>query len=293
MINTYKVKSSRISLDGINDYIEVWFFGDIHRFTRSCDVDRWKLFLKRAGDDVKARPDRTFFVGMGDYDDFASTREKRELAHMHETTIEGFDDIDAKRCRILAMEMKCMRGRFLGMIEGNHHWVRSDGKTSTMDLCERLDAEYLGWLCHYTLTFEWGKSSSSSSSVHIVLCHGRAGGRRAGASINQVEDMKLIFPAADIYCYGHDHQRGAWPINVLLPVMSGGNGTEKTWRIRQKRQFLCRSGSFKKAYEDNTAGYEIGRLLKPADLGALKMKIGFRRNRKDGDAIITEIEAVI
>jgi hypothetical protein len=293
MINSYKVKEKEIILDGIKDYVEIWFFGDVHRFAKSCDVDRWKYFLKRAKADVEARPDRTFFFGMGDYDDFASTREKRELANMHETTIEGFDEIDQKRCRVLSMEMNFMRGRTLGLIEGNHHWVRADGKTTTMDLCERLDTEYLGWLCHYTIIFRFNNRGNIPIGVHCVLCHGRAGGKRAGTSINQVEDIKTIFPIADVYCYGHDHQRGAWPQSVLVPV-NAPTYKNVSYKIRQKRQFLCRSGSFKKAYEDNTSGYEIGRLLKPSDLGALKLRISFHRNCKDGeDYISTDIEAVI
>jgi len=296
MINTYKTIFKRLNLTDYDDYIDLWFFGDIHRFTKSCDVDRWRYFLKRAEADVIERPERTFFIGMGDYDDFASTREKRELVKMHETTIEGFDEIDEKRCRTLAMEMKMMRGRCLGLIEGNHHWVRANGVTSTMDLCSRLEAPYLGWLCHYTLTFDFYGQTNGRATIHMVLCHGKAGGKRAGATINQVEDIKAIFPVGDIYIFGHDHQRGAWPVSVLVPSFSRGNqsGDPGEWKIRQKRQFLCRSGSFKKAYEDNTAGYEISRLLKPSDLGALKLKIGFHRNRKNGeDYLSTDIEAII
>jgi hypothetical protein len=288
MINTFKTFQKTYPLDGVTDYYYIWFFGDVHRFARSCDVDRWKYFLKKAKEDVDARPDRTLFVGLGDYDDFASTREKKDMSKLHETTIDGFDMIDERNMREMAKEMSFMRGRTIGLIEGNHHWVRSNGKTSTMDLCERLETEYLGWLCHYTMLFK--PSYNMTTPVHMVLCHGKAGGKRAGTSINHVEDMKGIFPAADIYCMGHDHQRGAWPVNVLIPVPALPG-----YKLKQKRQFLCRSGSFKKAYEDNTAGYEISRLLKPADLGALRLKIGFHVNKKkeSESRIVTDIEALI
>ena len=280
MINTYMTKMKDIPVN-VSDKVILWFYGDIHRFTRSCDVERWKAFLTQAKEDTKNN-EHTYFIGMGDYDDFASTREKKDLVRMHETTIDGFDDIDQKRCRVLAQELSFTRGRTLGLIEGNHHWVRSNGVTSTQDLCYRLDAPYLGWLCHYSLIFQFYKKAgrnefTNNIPFHLILCHGKAGGKTHGNTINQVGDLKLIFPAGDVYVMGHDHQRGAWPVSVLLPQFS-----KMGVAIKQKRQLLCRSGSFKKAYEDNTAGYEIGRLLKPADLGAIKIEIEFKNSKEHG-----------
>lgn len=287
MINTFKTFQSVLNLDNINDYYDIHFYGDIHRFAKSCDVDRWKYYLQRTKKQTEERPDRTVFFGLGDYDDFASTREKKELAKMHETTVESLEEMTEKRTRLMAKEMKHMKGRTLGLIEGNHHWLYANGTTTTMDLCDRLEAEYLGWLCHYTINFQIGRGGHTQS-VHFVLCHGKAGGKRAGASINQVEDMKAIFPAADVYCMGHNHQREAKPMSVLVPTT--GRGSKY---IKQKRQFLCRSGSFKKAYEPNTAAYEQSRLLAPADLGGIKLRISFHRDYKDGDRVITDISAEI
>jgi len=289
MINTFRVLNKKIELQSLNDKISIYFFGDIHRFAKSCDVDRWKWFLKNAKEHVERDPDNVYFVGLGDYDDFASTREKKEMVRLHETTIESFDEMNEKRTRVLGMEMSFMRGRTLGLIEGNHHWVYVNGGTTTMDLASRLETEYLGWLCHYTLDFRFKDLANRTASVHMVLCHGKAGGKTPGVTINQVGDLRIIFPVAEIFCMGHDHQRGAWPQNILMPVRAQNGNT----KIKQLRQFLCRSGSFKKAYEDNTAGYEIGRLLKPADLGAIRLDIGFHRDRKDGDMIIKDITAHI
>ena len=93
-------------------------------------------------------------------------------------------------------------------------------------------------------------------------------------------------------CMGHDHQRGAWPTSCLVPSFRRGKDQDEV-ELKQKRQFLCRSGSFKRAYVDNTIGYEIGRVLRPADLGALRLDIGFHRDRKDGnDIMITDITAI-
>ena len=197
--------------------------------------------------------------------------------------METLDELVEKNNRKFAEEIKQMRGKLLGLIDGNHNWRFPNGVTASEDLANRMGCQHLGWLTHLTLTFKWGPKKSQN--VYIVACHGRAGGKRIGTSINQVEDMKTIFPMADIYVMGHNHDRGAWPIDILYPTKGGD--------IKQKRQFLCRSGSFKKAYEQGKSAYEVGRLLRPADLGALKLNISFHRDRVEGDRIITDIEAVI
>lgn len=266
-----------------SDTIGIWFWGDVHRDAVSCDEKRWKWFLDRS---AKDDPRYTYYMGMGDYHDLASAREQQKLTrdHLHETTMETLDELVEQRNRKFSEEIKQMRGRLLGMIDGNHNWRFPNGTTASEDLANRMGCPHLGWLTHYTLTFQF--PGKKSQAVYIVACHGRAGGKRVGTSINQVEDMKVIFPMADIYVMGHNHDRGAWPVDILYPNQYG--------EMKQKRQFLCRSGSFKKAYETGKSAYEVGRLLRPADLGALKLNISFHRDQGDGrDRIVTDIEAII
>lgn len=285
MKNLFTEVRHKIYID-YNSKIYLWPFGDVHRDTNSCDIGRWNWFRKRAKEDVENN-EHTYFLGMGDYNDFASVSEQKKILRsgLHETTIEKLDGIVERDNRRFANEISFMRGRLLGMIGGNHTWQFQNAKYADEDLAERMNTKYLGWLSHYTLTVQYGKSGKSQS-IHIVACHGKAGGKTFGVTINQVGDLKQIFPAADIYIMGHDHQRGAWPVSVLLPTKT---------RLKQKRQFLCRSGSFKKAYTPGESSYETSRLYRPADLGALKLIISFHRERENAkrDTLITDIEAVI
>lgn len=290
METLYKVKTKNIVLNSLTEKIKLWCFGDVHRFTRSCDEDRWKWFLQRA----KATMDKnTYFIGLGDYQNFASSKEQQTLhSGVHADTIEDFDDIVKKRNRVMSAEMSFMKPNLLGLIDGNHNWTFKNGTTATEDLADRLGAEYLGWLCHYTLRiqFSYGKSSKNIN-IYILACHGKAGGKTAGASVNQLDDASRIFPMSDLIIMGHDHQRLARPIDILIPVTDTHTGEV---HIKQKRQFLIRSGSFKKAYTVDTTGYEVGRLLRPADLGASFVEIGFHRDQKDGrENIITDISTTI
>lgn len=287
----YTIKSKRIIVESlVTTQTNIYFFGDVHRDTKSCDESRWQWFLKEAKHDKNA-----YFFGLGDYNDFASISEGKKLisAALHETTMEKFDQIAEVDNSRFAEETSFMQGHCLGLISGNHGWKFANGKTGDEDLAERLKTESLGYLCHYTLTFSERSETmdtGKNASVHFVLCHGKAGGKTAGITITQVDDLRRIFPIADIYVMGHDHQRGALPQSVLIPSLK----KDGTYTIKQKRQFLCRSGAFKRAYVEDNSSYEVGRLLKPSDLGALKLTITFHRDKSnDRDVVITDIQAVI
>ena len=287
METVFKNVHRRIQLKS-TDTINLWLWGDVHYDLDSCDRDRFKWFLQRA---AKDDPELTYYMGLGDYHDFASTKEQATLkkTNLHKQTIERFDMQVQRENRQFANMIKQMRGKLLGLIHGNHGWSFLDGTNSTDDLASRMGTDALGWLCHYTIAFDF-PDRNSSAVIYIVACHGKAGGKTHGITINQVADLKTIFPIADIYVMGHDHQRAAHPCSVIIPSYNTADST----MLKQKRQFLCRSGSFKKAYQEGQDCYEVGALYKPSDLGALKLRISFHRDRnKSHDRFITDIEAII
>lgn len=267
---TYRILQDEITLDKWSDSVPLFFFGDVHRDTKNCDVDRWNDFRSTAKERIKENK-YTRFIGMGDYHDFASTREKKYLdKDVHESTRHAFDELAERHNRELAAELSFMKGRLLGLIEGNHSWVFSNAKTSGEDLAERLDSKDMGWLCHYTITFHFKNRPDTAVCIHFVLCHGKAGGKTMGITVNQVDDLRKIFPVANVYMMGHDHQKAAHPASVLRPVRGKGK-----YQIKQLEQLLCRSGAFVKAYQDNSDSYEIFRLYRPSSLGALELNISF------------------
>jgi len=253
-------------------------------------VERWKYWLSRMR---KSHNDKAFYLGMGDYHDFASTSESLILKNpkLHDDTRAMFDMTAQKKNRALSAELSFAKGNILGLIEGNHNWLFMDGQTSTDDLAGRLHTQNLGWLCHYTLRFKlkYQNSEKQLNNLYIVACHGKAGGKTAGITINQVDDLKRIFPTADIYIMGHDHQRGAWPTSTLLPFTDAKGITH----IKQKRQFLARSGAFLKSYSPDKTSYAVKSLYKPSDLGAISFKISFHVDKSITYRVITDIEATI
>ena len=282
-------KTHRVDIDyiwGKEFYIVP--FGDVHRDTPSCDVDRWKWFLQGC---KKLPQDRTYYIGMGDFNDFASSREQEELRHskIHDQTRDKFDLIVQADNRKFAQEISFMRGHLLGLLDGNHNWTFRDGTTATQDLCDRMDAPYLGWLTHLTMNIavktSKGRKRGNSINLTIIACHGKAGGKLMGTSINQVDDLTRIFPVADLYIEGHDHQRYAVPKSILMADQKGN--------IKQKRQMISRSGSFKKGFCEGISGYEVGRLLRPSDLGGIIFEVSLHRDFRETDRLILDIKAII
>jgi len=123
----------------------------------------------------------------------------------------------------------------------------------------------------------------------FVLCHGLGGGRVLGSQVRKVEDLFHIFPDAMVYCMGHDHSRGAWPQSRLF-----GTHSKNGVKLKQVRQFYIRSGSFMKSYQDDESAYPVGKLMRPADLGAIRLELSCHRSTKNGeDELIKDIEARI
>lgn len=282
MENTFTEVVRKIEIENESDYFYLILFGDTHADTPNHDRERMLYFLKKAADFPK---DKTYYIGLGDYNDFMSTSEKMNVkGKVHESTVAKFDQIAEKANRDFAKICKQMIGRTLGLIEGNHNWVFSDGKTSGEDLAERLKTECIGGMSHMTLNV-YVKSRRKDQKLFISLHHGKGAGKLAGSTINNVEELKTIFPVSDICAMGHDHKRGVVPVISLIPNATG--------KLKQKRCMLVRTGCFLASYKSNEQSYAVKRLYRPTDMGGIVLKVSFHRDRKDMDTIITDIEAII
>jgi hypothetical protein len=182
-----------------------------------------------------------------------------------------------------------MKGRLIGLIGGNHTWI-IDGKTLDEDLAERMGCAYLGYLAIIKLTVKFADRGRQQYNVYLFACHGLGGGRVLGSSIRKVEELFYIFPSADLYIMGHDHNRGAMPAPRLKPI----ERKDGTLGLKQQRQFFIRSGSFQKSYTPDTSGFAAGRLMRPADLGTVCIIGSFHRDqRNDGDTMVLDLEVLI
>lgn len=280
----YTKQFKRIILENYSkDVIIIRPFGDVHCDSEAFDYDRWHLTLNHW---KRTDTSNTYYIGMGDFMDFMSIGETKSMNSikdkLHLDTKKTFDKVALKQVKDFAKDIEFMRCKILGFIDGNHSYTFLDTKTSTQLLSEMFNTEYLGWLTYFRLGVSRNKNTNGTYNYDIVACHGRAGGKLIGTSVNQVDEVKRVFPAADLYLFAHDHQRFAVPTASLIASSEGSR-----YKIKQKEQYLCRTGSFLKSYEPNKQGYVIGTLRRPASLGTIEIHIRMMRKQS-----ITEKEEV-
>lgn len=291
--STFKtIKTSILAIP--NRPFRIYPLGDQHCSSRGHDAGRYRETLQECRRD----PDGHFFF-MGDEHDLASFSERRSLraGDLHEPTIHAFDMMALDKCREFVQQHEWMRGRILFMLQGNHHWVFESnsqedgikrGMTSTEWIADKLSAPWGGWLTYCRVqvintTSAKYEKRKHMGTIDIVASHGKAGGKLVGTPYNQVEELRRIFPGADIYAMGHDHKRGALPDSSLVVASREVDGELV---VKQRRQWMVRTGSYLKAYMPGSSDYVVGRLLKPSELGNVKFEVRPSRLRKGGDDVI-------
>ncbi len=256
-------------MDVIAKQIQFFPFGDVHFDTRGFDEERFDNYIKI----TKSYPqDECLYLLMGDALDFSSTSELRKLqsANLHETTYDRFDRMAMSDIKKFCKKIAHMKGRMVGVIGGNHQWKFANGKMSDEVIAEEMQCKYLGSLSCIRITIFENKHSSRSVYYDIIANHGKAGGKLLGTSINQVADLKKIFPTADVYLMGHDHKLSATPDAVFALLVNNSTGELEVKQINQR---LIRTGSFKKTYTVGVESYEIDRIYTPSILGAPRITL--------------------
>jgi len=284
---TFTTQYVRFKLPTLNTRWSIWPIGDVHYDSVNCDRAAFHAAMRTIRTTM-GKHDKILY--MGDENDKLSASENAAVrtAKLHGGTMERLDQDALAGAREFHDAVAWTAPHTIGMIEGNHTWqfLTSDpergytqGSTTTRWIAERLGCKWLGYLSYIRLSVGCERRQQVYV-VDIVACHGKAGGKLAGTAINQVDDLRLIFPSADIYIMGDNHQRGGWPVSNLYVPTAGTHGRIE---VKHRRQFLCRSGAFLRGFVENRPMYTVRRLLRPAELGHIRIDIQHVR-RKDKSA---------
>ncbi len=259
-----------IPIHKLNEPIYLIPFGDVHRFTSLCDVDKWQEFLEWA-----KNKERAYFLGMGDYDDLASFSERKALLEsaLHESTQETLEEVFVSRTNKFIQEIKFMR--IIGLLEGNHHGILQSGMTTTQMMCDKLKCRYLGVSSFVRLTFVRG---NKRACIDIWAHHGKGASRMVGGSLNTVQQMSET-AEADIYLMGHDHKKSIALKNRLC-LSNAAN-----IKLTHRKILLGRTGAFLRGYVPDKASYIARAAMSPTDMGVIKIELTPKRNRKNNEDI--------
>jgi hypothetical protein len=222
--------------------------------------------------------------------DLASFTERRVLeSHdLHDSTRQSLNDIYKKRTEQLSEELSFMKGRIIGMLEGNHFVTLESGITSTQYLCHLLGCKYLGYSAFVRLAFKDKGKTTRKCAIDLWIHHGKAGAKLVGGSLNNVEQMCQI-AEADIYLMGHDHRKSAATKTRL--ALSDGNGG---FNLSRRKILLARTGSFLKGYEPEKSSYVAEACYAPTDLGVVKIEMTPKREQSgDKDLFFVDLHCSI
>lgn len=266
----FEVYSYKIPFSKYGEPIYLIPFGDVHRSAPLCHEEKWLEFCTWAREKA---PERTYFLGMGDYDDLASASERRLLngQDLHESTVETLEELYNKHTHRFFKEIEFMKGRCIGIMGGNHFAEFQSGMTSDQKLADLLNCKYLGSNSFIRLSFFSKTKHASTNSIDIWAHHGMGASRLVGGSINRVQQMGEV-AEADIYLMGHDHRKGAIPSSKLR--LKEGNGSV---RLSHRKQLYVRTGSFLKGYVEGKKSYIVDKALNPTDLGVVKIELTPKR----------------
>ena len=299
--NVLTTHAAPVYLPSYTTELSIHFLGDIHYDSPACDRQAFEVdvaAIKRQHDAGEPYA----IVLMGDYLDRCSDSERGKLvkASVHESTQATWDRGALRDITEFLDTIWFAKDHILGVVQGNHYWtfLTGDlkGKSSDAYMAEKLGCKWLGFLSYIRLTLTVGKARSTRVPLDLCVCHGgRGGGKLAGTSINQVDDLRRIFPGASVYAMGHNHQAGAVPASALFAHALQGNTAKGGLDIREKKQLLIRTGSYLKAYEQNTPSYAVRALYKPATLGHAEVQVRVLRLRSQdgGQAVAHDIKAVV
>ena len=268
----FTTHSFEIPFDKYNEPVYLIPFGDVHKSSPLHSAGHWDSFRAWAKDKKRA-----YFLGMGDYNDLASTSERNilENPNLHESTVKTLEQLYIKQTDMFYKDIEFMKGRIIGIMNGNHYGVLQSGITTDQWLAQKLGCKFLGVNCFIRLKFKY-TSGSARHSLDIFAHHGVGGGRIAGG-LGSVERLSEN-AQADIYLMGDNHQKAQEHKTKL--VLNEGGGIMK---VVQRKTLFARTGSFLKSYVEGEQSYIVDRAMSPSDLGVVKIELTPRRDGSGGE----------
>jgi predicted phosphodiesterase len=234
--------------------VRIIAFGDVHWDSPNHANAVWQEDLEYFRG---LPPKETYFLGMGDYLDSTSTKA------LQQAKIDKFAD-----------EISFMKGRLIGLLNGNHYFEFQSGINGDQKLADKLDCKYLGVCALIRLSLV---AHGRCQTIDIFAHHGMGASRLIGGSINRVAQM-FEGVEADIAIMGHDHKRGAMPTTPRLFLHC--DHRTGALKVKQRESWAIRSGSYLASFRAGESNYNVDACRMPSSLGHVEILVTLH-NRGD------------
>lgn len=243
----------------------VWLLGDVHLGAIGCAEPLFDETVAR----IRKDP-RGLWLGMGDYIDLISCRDKRfdaEAIAVEHRAAYFKRDYGRHMKAIFQKKIAPIASKCLGLMEGNHEWSYGARYEQQIvrDICAPekeggLGTKLLGYCCFRDLVFTDGKRREV---FRICAHHGTGNARTKGGKFLHLNRFMSYF-AGDIYALGHSHVRMDDDVIVI-------QADKRCQHLTQTTKVGVVSGTFLRTYTeepDGASGYGERALYEPTPLGS-------------------------
>ena len=246
-------------------------FGCLHADDPGFNEDLWLECVET----IQKTP-LCWAFGLGDYSTLARSH-YRNYVRAYSQDEDSQREIDAlvkdQMRDFYKKYFKPLKGKLLGLAEGNHRWEFLNGTTSTQFLCELAEIPYWGFTSLHRLQFVH-QLGSGIYVLKMLAHHGdwSAGGITPGGDLNSLERRAEGWDT-DITWVAHTHRKMAYVSPVMTIPETG------TLRIIERPRVYIRAGCFVRGYVPGCVTYAERKLLKPTELGWVTLKVQFYQPR--------------
>ena len=257
------------------DVFSLWFLGDLHLGSASCDEAAIVETVKH----IKADP-RALWVGVGDLGEFIPRQDWRARQTQLASWLRGEedekdyeDDLVAKELDVIADKLHPIAKKCLGLVRGNHEdkHLTTFGRNVQRDICKRLQVDNLTDEAWIRVLFNRCEEDGHTQTLDLYCHHGWFSGRKSGGKVNNLHDL-LGRWNADIVAVGHGHERVIAPPLITERVNRAGN-------LEEWRRYSLMTGSFMRTHEAGKTSYASGKGFAPNDIGAVCIEFVPDKNR--------------
>ncbi|MCJ7829053.1 MAG: hypothetical protein MUP81_04855 [Dehalococcoidia bacterium] len=223
-----------------NSEFKLYCLGDIHAGTIHCVEDD----VKRKVAEI-AKEKNAFWIGMGDYAEFITPKDKRfDPAQLAIAEWCHPDNIAHDQTEWICKLFQPIYKKCVGLLYGNHEEsIRIFNHDNVQkNICDELGVDNLGFSCFLRMYFK----RENSNETHLVkgaFTHGASGAITEGAKLMALMRwMKSM--EADIYGYAHVHDY----IPKSLSRMTINDTSKGKARIKSVTSIGVTTGSWFRTY---------------------------------------------
>jgi len=207
-----------------------------------------------------------WFIGMGDYIDFARPSARRRLKAVDDDVTEVLLDRAATDLEDAVLDaLAPTRGRWLTLVEGHHYFQHLDGTTTGQRFARELGTTYGGDATMLRFTFK--RPTGAAVTTKAFVHHGHGGGSTLAGPLAKYERF-AAHNLAQFFFIGHHHRLMVVPFDALDMTDKGAP------KLFHHTRAIILTGSFLRGYMQ---GHSIGgrpqgtyverALLPPVSLG--------------------------